>query len=84
MVVVSVCLATLCLKRASRNTNINNIRKANWMCLDKWATSSDFSAYSSKPKLLNKVFVQTGKLVVELKCLRVWEPEATAQTSICL
>lgn len=30
------------LKRASRNTNINNIRKANWKCLDKWATSSDF------------------------------------------
>lgn len=71
------------LKRTSRNTNINNIRKANWMCLDKWATSSDFSAYSFKPKLLNKVFVQTRKPVMEFKCLRVWEPEATAQTSIC-
>lgn len=69
------------LKRASRNTNINNIRKANWMCLDKWATNSDFSACFSKPKLLNKVFVQARKPVVEFKCLRVWEPEGAAQTS---
>lgn len=54
------------------------------MCLDKWATSRDFSAYFSEPKLLNKVFVQTRKPVMEFKCLRVWEPKATAQASSCL
>lgn len=68
MAVVSACLTALHLdaeteisKEQVGRTNTNNIRKAMWMCLDKWATSGDFSAYFSEPKLLNRFLCKPGR-----------------------
>lgn len=62
MAVLSACLhlGSEILKEQVRITDTNSMRKVMWMCLDKWARSSVFSACFSEPKPSNRCLCKPG------------------------